>query len=103
MGDGRGRAIEQEMLDVGNDPHGHARAIGPAQRWAIDDGRIRKAVVLLGWQRRLEHLSSPQLTRLSSRPSAEGARAGIHVPLPNDFLMSGYLDPGSARFARRPG
>jgi FO synthase len=43
--------------------------------------------------------------RLSSRPSAAGARAGIHVSSPVGDLPSapGFLDPGSARDARRPG
>src|SRR5215211_2087031 len=40
----------------------------------------------------------------SSRPSAEGARAGIQVSLRcGSTTAAGYLDPGSARVASRPG
>ena len=33
-----GRPVEQEVLDIWNDPDRHPRAIRPAQRLAIDDG-----------------------------------------------------------------
>ena len=43
------------MLDVGNNPQRHARAVGPSQRLAIDYCGIRKPVMLLRRGRPFRH------------------------------------------------
>src|SRR5262245_59086888 len=99
MGDRRGRPVEQKMLDVGNDPHRHPRPVGPAQRRAIDDGRIGKAIVLLGRQRRLEHFF---VSLACSAVIPDGERRGAPSEPIRDpgtcirkTVRPGYLGPGS--------
>src|SRR5262249_16328507 len=58
-GDRRGRPVEQKVLDIRNDPDRHACAVRPPQRLAVDDGRIRITVLLLGGRRSLRHSSDP--------------------------------------------
>ena len=54
-----GRPVEQEMLDIGNDPDRHARAVWPAQRLAVHDGRVGISILLLRGGRPLRHGSIP--------------------------------------------